>query len=455
MRIRFFILTFSMLIIKVSSASAAGPSFVYPQHGQSLVHKGGYMFKVNPVPGATRYLWGFFQNGEMVWENFRDEGRLHSNEYGIFPRTRGHQSFLTGNMDVMVRAIVNNRWTDATTITIELTPVVELPVLMMTYLPPDPNNPDYLDPTETGWHHQTVNHMKQAANDMADTALPVLSDATRYRGTGPRYLEYTILERKVYYQKMPRGHTLSAGAHRPNYGKIMKNHNICHYVDHLGVKEVWIYGYHSQSIVPDESKLSSAYGDISNALPKDESIREEFRLPACENSYTLYNFTYQPGGSNAYGNTVHNRLHQIENVIFYAEDKGYPVNPTRARNSVFWDDFSVYGNLAAEPGYLASCGNTHLAPNGNHSVDEYKYTLTQYKLSNCDTWHPDDSQTTYDMINCSRWGCTDIGFYTWFMQNIPGHENNIVYQGKQMRNWWIAMYDFNRFIRQGGRSLYQ
>jgi hypothetical protein len=39
------------------------------------------------------------------------------------------------------------------------------------------------------------------------------------------------------------------------------------------------------------------------------------------------------------------------------------------------------------------------------------------------------------------------------MQNIPGYNNCITYQGQNMRNWWDAMYDFNGFIDQG-KTLY-
>jgi hypothetical protein len=95
--------------------------------------------------------------------------------------------------------------------------------------------------------------------------------------------------------------------------------------------------------VPDESKMSSRYGDVSNAYPRDEHVLETYRLPLCTNSYVMYNFTYQPGGAEAIGNTIHNRLHQIENVIFYAENRGYPPTDTNVLGSTFWDDFSVYG----------------------------------------------------------------------------------------------------------------
>lgn len=97
-----------------------GPTFVYPQDGQRLDYGGSYMFKVTPVYGASGYLFGFFQNGRMVWENYRDEYELSGTEYAVHPDNPGHNMFRPGPVDVWVRALVDDRWTEATIITIYL-----------------------------------------------------------------------------------------------------------------------------------------------------------------------------------------------------------------------------------------------------------------------------------------------------------------------------------------------
>jgi hypothetical protein len=356
--------------------------------------------------------------------------------------------------------------------------IVQAPVLVLAYFPPDPANPEYLDAAETGWSHFKIADMQNATRNMVAAGADLISEATRYHGyknaAAPRYLGYVVQDYQEFFEPLPRGYFLGnlqipryfgelspdvpaeapaapAAMYRPHYGNILRHVGICDYVDGQGVKEVWIYGYHYGEIVPDESKMSSKYGDVSNALPKDEYIPQEYRLPRCANSYVMYNFTYQPGGSSAIGNTVHNRLHQIENVIFFAEHRGYPPTDQNATGSLYWDDFSVYGAAAARPGYRASCGNTHSPPN---TTQGYDYTNQTFKENNCETWAPDDSQTTYVNANCQQWDCTDVGFYKWFMQNMPGYENGLVYQGRQMRNWWEAMYDFNAFI-DARWSLYE
>ena len=332
---------------------------------------------------------------------------------------------------------------------------IQVPVLVLAYFPPHPDNPAFLDADETGWTDMPIAHMQAATQGMIEAGQNLINEATRYHGykdpAAPQYLEYYTYDKIEYFQAMPRGYPLGGIERRPHYRQILNNIDICTYVDVHGVKEVWIYGYHASIIVPDESKMSSKYGDVSNAWPKDEYIPAEYRLPRCSNSYVMYNFTYQPGGATAIDNNIHNRLHQIENAIFFAENVGYPPSNDNVIGSLFWDDFSVYGARASLPGYRASCGNTHSPPN---TTEGYKYDAPEYQENNCETWHPDDSKTTYVISNCSQWGCTETGFYKWFMQNLPGYENGIVYNGRTMRNWWEAMYDFNAFI-DAARSLYE
>jgi hypothetical protein len=120
------------------SAELDGPSFIYPKNGQTLDYEGAYLFKVEPVAGATGYLWGFFQSGQMVWENYRNERKLSRTEYGIQPGTPAHKKFAKGNVEVWVRGLVNGKWTKATIITIHLQRKAPPPVRTQTPATPTP-----------------------------------------------------------------------------------------------------------------------------------------------------------------------------------------------------------------------------------------------------------------------------------------------------------------------------
>lgn len=99
------------------------PEMVYPVDGQRLDLEGEYMFKVKPVEGASGYLFGLFQDGQMTYENYRDTRTLSSNgEFALWESNSGHAKFHAGDVQVWVRALVRNQWTDARIITINLKP---------------------------------------------------------------------------------------------------------------------------------------------------------------------------------------------------------------------------------------------------------------------------------------------------------------------------------------------
>lgn len=390
--------------------------------------------------------------------------------------------------------------------------LIEVPVIQLNFFPPDPENPEILDRTETGWGSPepfvsrfahpahfiplTIEEWEARTAEMVAGMRADISNATYYHGyqeerpPAGKYLEYNVIEKWDYYEALPPGYLMftresadltatidgeerlypgggTENHYRPNYRQILldlPNDGICHYVDQLGVREVWIYGYHADTVVPegmerdfiipDESRMASKYGDISNSWPDEAYIPSEYKLPLCDHAYVLYNFTYQPQAW--YGNTIHNRMHQIENVVFFAEDRGYPIilDPPNYKGTVFWDDFSVYHRDFQLEGYRSSCGNTHFPPNALKPELEYGYSVSDSVPNNCATWHTDDNQTTYVTQDCSTWGCYDGGFYFWYMQNMPGWQNEIVDEnGCQMRNWWELMADFDLFIDKG-RTLW-
>jgi hypothetical protein len=120
-------------------AAEPGPVFVAPVDGATLVYNDDLAFRARPVTDSQGYLWGFFQNGSMVWENYRDEGRLSGADYTIHLNTRGHSAVAAGPLQVWVRAMVNNQWTDATIINVTtLVAPVPVPVPTPTGPPPAP-----------------------------------------------------------------------------------------------------------------------------------------------------------------------------------------------------------------------------------------------------------------------------------------------------------------------------
>ncbi|MDA1337388.1 MAG: peptidoglycan-binding domain-containing protein [bacterium] len=101
----------------------AAPEMVSPANGQILNHgiPDGYRFKIKPVAGAFGYLFGFFQNGVMVYENWRDDRTLNkTGEFTIWPSNPFYSKIQAGDLQVWVRTWVNNQWSEARIITIKL-----------------------------------------------------------------------------------------------------------------------------------------------------------------------------------------------------------------------------------------------------------------------------------------------------------------------------------------------
>lgn len=109
-----------------SPIAALKPSFVYPINGQVLGFGGGgyWLFQVTAVEGAKGYLWSFYQDGNLVWQNQRDEGMLGGVDYAIedVEGSTAHAHFHPGFVEVKVQAQVNGEWTPAATILIYVSP---------------------------------------------------------------------------------------------------------------------------------------------------------------------------------------------------------------------------------------------------------------------------------------------------------------------------------------------
>jgi hypothetical protein len=115
-------------------------------------------------------------------------------------------------------------------------------------------------------------------------------------------IQFQVLETKEYLESLPRD---AKKPKFPDYRKILEREDIRKWVEEKGVKEVWIWGYHSKDLAPWESNMASPFGDISN------SDRDAKDLPILKKTYTVYHYNYERDTSEA----VHNHIHQIEAVM--------------------------------------------------------------------------------------------------------------------------------------------
>lgn len=296
---------------------------------------------------------------------------------------------------------------------------------------------DKLDTTNVikdtyGEYNFTLEDIRSKTNTLTSEIINVLEEGSRYHGykdikTKP-YLQYETIDTIEFLSDLPFSQKKYNNLPLPDYNSIMNKVNICDYVDNKGVKEVWLWTYGGTGKSGWESNFSSTYGDISN------SNQDPQDLPVCNHSYTVYDYNYGRGTSEA----VEDHIHQIEAIFKYLD------------YGLFWEKYVGYfpgGDwvISETKDTARRCGWAHYPPNGE--ID-YDWSNKAYFTSDCEDWQP-DGKGKKQAINCEQWGCNSLRYFEWWMQNIPGENNNLDFNGMKLRNWWDFIADFDKAVEQG------
>lgn len=327
----------------------------------------------------------------------------------------------------------------------------EVPVVVISYLPTkDGIN---VDAAATNWNSSLAS-LKQRIERMTIQKKFMREEASRFRGyknaAAKPSLGFKVVHFLTIYEEMPTGYEvpwkIGQGIYFPEYNQILNRIGAENFVNNLGVKEFWIWGYHHGNIEPVESNMSSPLtGDISN------SSRFQDDMPVFRKTYTMYNFGFT-------GNTsLHTVGHQLEATLSH-------LNNLQDRNdNLFWTQFS--GRNANGSFKQGRSGNAHYPPNGVREYDYFNPTLVesdiedwtpagtgQKKLVNADTWHKLSFAWPNNELLPGQIGSViadDANWYLYWTQNMPGRGNRIAHNGGQMTNWWAFMGDWEGSINSG------
>lgn len=322
-----------------------------------------------------------------------------------------------------------------------------VPVLTLNFFPLGNNGS--LDLSQTrDWQNPSLDALRQYVANLNVLVADSLTRASRYHGyrdaSAPASLSYRVIETKEYLRQAPMSNQFHDQA---DHFKILRDVDICRYVDQLGVKEVWMWMAHatieSNMAMGQLSKkywTAEEYGDVSNSFREND-------LPTCQHTYTVYNYNYGRGLSEA----LENHGHQLEAVFNFVD------------SDLFWKKF--VGNWNGKwPKGVRRCGWVHVPPNGQ---SDYDWANQAQAESDCEDWKPDGGGQT-KIVDCHTWTpnsptCSDgndvskDAASTWkiyWMQNMPGLNNGLTYKGKPLRNWWEFVGDFDAAVAQG-RSFTQ
>lgn len=321
--------------------------------------------------------------------------------------------------------------------------------LVIVYLPS--NGGISLDFELTGIN-SSISSMKKKVEMMNIQAKFMLEEGSKYLGykntDAHPFLGYEIVDYIYVYAPFKKGkpannqHTI----YFPDYNDVANTVGLEDYVNNQGVTEVWLWGWHHKQIAPVESNMASKLtGDISN------SYRQEDDLPKYDHSYVLYNYNYGRSACEA----VHNHIHQFESIFKYANRR------TNNSEAFFLKNFCGWGGSDENPYEVAPIGRVgdcHHPPNTTKDYDYRNETLVESDIMD---WKPDGSGAK-TKVNCHTWGDhnyvwpesyqmsdaakMEAHWYIFWMQTVPGANNQLSHQGKPLTNWFMYKGNWDQAI---------
>jgi len=323
--------------------------------------------------------------------------------------------------------------------------IQDMPVVIIRYMPTqDGQN---LDGELTSWN-SSLEDIRDRIQTLDERVAFMLTEGSKFRGYGNPdavpFLGYRIVDIINVYEPLPKGKPTGNqfNTHFPDYYQIVDRFNGEYYVNELGVKEFWLWGWHNDDIAPAESNMSSpTTGDVSN------SYRFQDDLPIYDHTYILYNYNFTRSQAEA----VHNHGHQLEAMFSH-------VNWLRDGNSdLFWKKFVGQNNSGQF--ITGRAGWTHMPPN---TTQHYDYLNSTLETSDIKDWRPDNTGAR-SLVNVDTWGNQpytypglsdfsqrrESNWYIYWMQNMPGYGSEIPHDNDFMTNWWHFVANWDTAITNG------
>jgi hypothetical protein len=297
-----------------------------------------------------------------------------------------------------------------------------------------------IDQSVTGDWGAPLDETRQKTSRLTKEVIDALQEGSRYHGyKDPRArpaLSYRVVGEVEFLEPLP---TVARPGHRvplTDYRKVVERVNIRSLVETQQVKEVWLWGYHGGVVDIWESNMASPVGDISN------SDRDPHDLPVLGSTYTVYHYNYQRGPSEA----TENHMHQFEAVWNWVDGRDR-TPPDRWGELLFWGKF--VGSDGTHKIIRPGCGWSHYPPNAQ---GDYDWANKRFVETDIEDWRPDGTGRRQRM-NCERWQGDSLRWFVYWMQNIPGAENGLTYQGRPLTNWWRFIGDFDNSVKQRVRLV--
>lgn len=232
-----------------------------------------------------------------------------------------------------------------------------------------------------------------------------------------------------------------------DYGAIYDYYNLCALIQQEEVDEVWFWD-------------AGQGGFFEYVINGPEWSRDAYwvNAPNCGRQIATMTFNYNREIDVA----LESFSHRMEGTYmhyfpcdFYTETWPWTGWPHQCTGLVS-DRYGFVGRPFSGNDYIGVCGDVHHPPN---ILDEREYIWEDAATvqSICEDWQGDGT-AQISSINCQRWGCDHRRYHLWWMQNVPGFNNdNHDKEGNLQPNWWWFLFDIQLFgdLSQDGNINFQ
>jgi len=287
--------------------------------------------------------------------------------------------------------------------------------------------------------------------DLAYLLISHIREGTSFHNTGAPAIAFEMAGGGPYitYTTPPTNTDGSWNLHT-----IYSQFNICNRVAAEGIDEVWIY-VDAQGTHPGYGLEWQANGPIWKTGPSGTGEFTTTVPPNCGKQMFTMGLVYD-----AYdANELEAWVHSAEVIFTLPEESGsqrcdfYHLGYYGAFNDdnpckdygINYSDVSGFTVMSDPPTRtVAVCGEAHYPPNIPAKYADpilypewrYIYWYTGTVQSRCPDWQWNILTNTVP-ISGNTWGNTEVGYLTWWMQNIPGLNNDLHGRDGSLRpNWW-------------------
>lgn len=223
-----------------------------------------------------------------------------------------------------------------------------------------------------------------------------------------------------------------------NYRKVLTDHRVCEKFNAGEIDELWLWGGPFFGYWEANMAGTGAF-DTNGAVVTGTT---------CQGKLNIMGFNYEREPERM----LEDMGHRVEGTMVHLFGgvwrNGYLKlpNPFPANANVF-ERFTARGfdNTTAACGNIHGSLNTPVYDRINNAWG-YDFTNPNLERNTCDDWdrYPNLTGAT-TTNNCTRWGCNDLGWHTYWLSKIPkyvGTHNGL------HNNWWVYMLDWDAVVPQ-------